>query len=93
MSIEGDLRYFRTLILSNDLSITIEELFNSSKINLAIQPEDLATTTTPGLMSAEDKAKLDQITAVNTSIVTQAEYDALVSAGAATSGTVYYIRG
>ena len=94
MSIEkGDLRYFRTLILSNDLSITIEELFNSSKINLAIQPEDLATTTTPGLMSAEDKAKLDQVTAVNTSIVTQAEYDALVSAGAATSGTVYYIRG
>ena len=52
-----------------------------------------ATTTTPGLMSAEDKAKLDQVTAVNTSIVTQAEYDALVSAGAATSGTVYYIRG
>ena len=93
MSIEGDLRYFRTLILSNDLSITIEELFNSSKINLAIQPEDLATTTTPGLMSAEDKTKLDQVTAANTSIVTQAEYDALVSAGAATSGTVYYIRG
>lgn len=59
----------------------------------AIQPEDLATTTTPGLMSAEDKAKLDQVTAANTSIVTQAEYDALVSAGAATSGTVYYIRG
>ena len=44
-------------------------------------------------MSAEDKAKLDQVTAANTSIVTQAEYDALVSAGAATSGTVYYIRG
>lgn len=52
-----------------------------------------ATTTTPGLMSVEDKTKLDQITAVNTSIVTQAEYDALVSAGATTSGTVYYIRG
>jgi hypothetical protein len=52
-----------------------------------------ATTTTPGLMSAEDKAKLDQVTAANTSIVTQAEYDALVSAGVVTSGTVYYIRG
>lgn len=89
----GDLRYFRVGILSNDLSIIKEELFNSSKINSAIQPEDLVTTTTPGLMSAEDKAKLDQVTAANTSIVTQAEYDALVSAGAATSGTVYYIRG
>jgi hypothetical protein len=90
---EGDLRYFRAGILSNDLSIIKEELFNSSKINSAIQPEDLVTTTTPGLMSAEDKAKLDQVTAANTSIVTQAEYDALVSAGVVTSGTVYYIRG
>ena len=54
---------------------------------------DLATTTTSGLMSAEDKTKLDQITSSNTSIVTQAEYDALVAAGATTSGSIYYIRG
>lgn len=54
---------------------------------------DLATSTTSGLMSAEDKTKLDQITSSNTSIVTQAEYDALVAAGATTSGSIYYIRG
>lgn len=94
MSRDGnDLRYFQSGISSNDLSIITRELFNSSKINLAIQPEDLATTTTSGLMSAEDKTKLDQITSSNTSIVTQAEYDALVAAGATTSGSIYYIRG
>ena len=68
----------------SDIPTKVSELENDISI---------ATTTTPGLMSAEDKAKLDQVTAANTSIVTQAEYDALVSAGAATSGTVYYIRG
>ena len=70
-----------------------KEIVVPTKVSELENDLPIATTTTPGLMSAEDKAKLDQVTAVNTSIVTQAEYDALVSAGAATSGTVYYIRG
>lgn len=52
-----------------------------------------ATTTTSGLMSAEDKTKLDNLTNANTSIVTQAEYDALVAANATSEDTIYYIRG
>lgn len=70
-----------------------KEIIIPTKVSELENDLPIATTTTPGLMSAEDKAKLDQVTAVNTSIVTQAEYNALVSAGAATSGTVYYIRG
>ncbi len=70
-----------------------KEIVVPTKVSELENDLSIATTTTPGLMSAEDKAKLDQVTAANTSIVTQAEYDALVSAGAATSGTVYYIRG
>jgi hypothetical protein len=70
-----------------------KEIVVPTKVSELENDLSIATTTTSGLMSAEDKAKLDQVTATNTSIVTQAEYDALVSAGAATSGTVYYIRG
>lgn len=49
-----------------------------------------ATQSTAGLMSAEDKTKLDNISAAYASIVTQAEYDSI---DPKEENKIYYIKG
>lgn len=49
-----------------------------------------ATQSTAGLMSAEDKTKLDNITTAYASIITQTEYDAIVTKE---ENRIYYIKG
>lgn len=49
-----------------------------------------ATQSTAGLMSAEDKAKLDNISTAYASIVTQAEYDSI---DPKEENRIYYIKG
>lgn len=57
---------------------------------------EAATDTKAGVMSAEDKQKLDALTDATTLLmkkVTQAEYDALVEAGTTSTSILYVIVG
>lgn len=52
-----------------------------------------ATQTTDGLMSKEDKTKLDGLTGAYIQIVTLATYEAMYAAGTLDENTVYHIKG
>lgn len=54
---------------------------------------DPATQTTDGLMSAEDKVKLDGLTGAYIQIVTSEEYETMSLEGTLDENTIYHIKG
>lgn len=65
----------------------------NSAITTAIGKIPLATQVKDGLMSAEDKYKLDGLTGAYIQIVTLANYKAMEAAGTLDENTVYHIKG
>lgn len=56
-------------------------------------PNAVATQESAGLMSAEDKIRLDGVTGSNVVITTSAEYTVMQAAGTLDDNTVYFLKG
>lgn len=73
------------------------QLDNSGNAYVNVPWEDTtytnATQTTDGLMSKEDKTKLDGLAGAYIQIVTLATYEAMYAAGTLDENTVYHIKG
>lgn len=81
-----------TVTITQVVSDTTGHVSNMTDRTIKI-PNAVATQESAGLMSAEDKIRLDGVTGSNVVITTSAEYTAMQAAGTLDDNTVYFLKG